>query len=515
MTMMLGLYRRFDMGNTYPRSVNDIEKHLTNISTRIFGNRFMPDQTLYEYLIEFLLVFVSPKDDDKITGRMQFHANANGYLQYWIEPRMGLRRFVFYDKSKKNNTVKVDEKAYKELQEILNKKNINQEVIDGIQDLLHGYAVVIKKRSWCAQSLLPLCPEMVFCDAMPNEKYRKTLDWPTNSNYDEIDTKFDFNKRNFLARGGEVYYLHLLQALEKEVDKKNKLERLLMMLMKENSKLSSICNLIQSSWEASLELTKESLYERMSLSFIPEEAYLECGKFSVDELINFLSNELPSINKIEILAKGVMFQILRMLSWRVDNYLQINRKSWIVDMKGNSADTVKKIAAKNYRNIEEGFITALNKSAREISVLENDYMKKIAKARQSSIDLFRLKGKELQCIIPINGPFERFSLSEDIIKFLVLALIPPKEKVTLNTFLGRMYEHYGIVIGPKEYRKSINDIDPKESRKSTNYIEHSLTNAFVENLNAFQAFLTAAGFLKELSDATSIVINPYKNILEE
>ena len=210
---MLGLYRRFDMGNTYPRSVNDIEKHLTNISTRIFGNRFMPDQTLYEYLIEFLLVFVSPKDDDKITGRMQFHANANGYLQYWIEPRMGLRRFVFYDKSKKNNTVKVDEKAYKELQEILNKKNINQEVIDGIQDLLHGYAVVIKKRSWCAQSLLPLCPEMVFCDAMPNEKYRKTLDWPTNSNYDEIDTKFDFNKRNFLARGGEVYYLHLLQAL--------------------------------------------------------------------------------------------------------------------------------------------------------------------------------------------------------------------------------------------------------------------------------------------------------------
>ena len=235
----------------------------------------------------------------------------------------------------------------------------------------------------------------------------------------------------------------------------------------------------------------------------------------MDELINFLSNELPSINKIEILAKGVMFQILRMLSWRVDNYLQINRKSWIVDMKGNSADTVKKIAAKNYRNIEEGFITALNKSAREISVLENDYMKKIAKARQSSIDLFRLKGKELQCIIPINGPFERFSLSEDIIKFLVLALIPPKEKVTLNTFLGRMYEHYGIVIGPKEYRKSINDIDPKESRKSTNYIEHSLTNAFVENLNAFQAFLTAAGFLKELSDATSIVINPYKNILEE
>ena len=68
---------------------------------RLFGNRFMPDQTLYEYLIEFLLVFVSAKDSDLKTGKMKFHNNSDNRLEYWIEPRMGLRRFIFMIKQEK------------------------------------------------------------------------------------------------------------------------------------------------------------------------------------------------------------------------------------------------------------------------------------------------------------------------------------------------------------------------------------------------------------------------------
>ena len=63
------------MGNTYPRTADDIDKHMSNISTRLFGNRFLADQTLYEYLIEFLLVFVSAKNEDLKTGKMKFHKN--------------------------------------------------------------------------------------------------------------------------------------------------------------------------------------------------------------------------------------------------------------------------------------------------------------------------------------------------------------------------------------------------------------------------------------------------------
>ena len=201
-----------------------------------------------------------------------------------------------------------------------------------------------------------------------------------------------------------------------------------------------------------------------------------------------------------------MFQIMRMLSWRVDNYLGVDKKYWIIDMKGSATDTVKKIAAENYRAIEDGFMTALNKSAREIELPDNEYMTKLNKAKKSSLDLFRAKGKELQCIIPTNGQFERFSLSEDIIRFLVLALVPPKKKMTLNMFLEKLYRHYGIVIGPEEYRNSVNE---------GNKLEASLSNSFTENVNAFQSFLKATGFLRELSDATSIVVNPYNNVLED
>ena len=242
------------------------------------------------------------------------------------------------------------------------------------------------------------------------------------------------------------------------------------------------------------------------MSFIPENAYKECEVYSVDELINFLSCKMHPINRIEVLAKGIMFQIMRMMSWRVSGYLENDKRKWIVDMNGASKDSVKKIAADAYSALEADFMTALNQIAREFKISEDEMMTCVQKAKQDSLDIFRAKGKEMQCIIPNKGAFERFSLSEDIIRFLVLALIAPGEKMTLNMFLEKLYEHYGIVIGPNEYRKSLeNDYS----------LDTSLASCFAENEVAFQKFLKETGFLKELSDATSIVTNPYASILKE
>ena len=73
-------------------------------------------------------------------------------------------------------------------------------------------------------------------------------------------------------------------------------------------------------------------------------------------------------------------------------------------------------------------------------------------------------------------------------------------------FLGKLFAHFGIVIGPDEYRKSLGD---------EAVMEKTLANSFNENVIAFQSFLKATGFLRELSDATSIVVNPYSSIKEE
>lgn len=502
--------------NTFPKGMNDDYQRMEKgkiISSMLFGNRFKADQTLYEYLIEFLLVYSSAKDSDLETGKMQFHdVLIERKLSYWVEPRMALRRFIFYDKARKNGAIKADEKAYQEMIKILKNKmdgmseDEKTEYIESIQDLFHGYAVVIKKRFWGAQALLPICPEFMLCGCDPTEKKRRDyVDWDNDP--ETVDTLFSFDKRNFLARGGELYYLHLLQGLQDNPEKKKVLETLLNDLIGvQCEKISKMASFVQNSWEEEMHFDKSELAQQLRLSYIPENAYLECESASIDELINYLSCKMHPINRMEILAKGVMLQIMRMMASRVANYLGVEKRKWIIDMKAASNDTVKKIAADSYSNLESDFMTALNKMAREAQCSEEEMMMQVQKAKKDSLDIFRAKGKEMQCIIPSKGAFERFSLSEDIIRFLVLSLIVPEEKMTLNMFLEKLYDHYGMVIGPNEYRKSL---------EGDAAIDISLASSFAENETAFQNFLKETGFLRELSDATSIVTNPYASILEE
>lgn len=502
--------------NTFPVGMNSDYDRIKNgkiVSSMLFGNRFKSDQTLYEYMIEFLLVYSSAKSDNLTDGKMSFHDTIiEKKLSYWVEPRMALRRFVFYDKARKKGTIKADEQAYQEMIKLLKAKmedmseEDKNEYLESIQDLFHGYAVVIKNRFWGAQALLPICPEFMMCGCDPSEKKRKAaVKWDDDPI--TVDSKFSFDRRNFLARGGELYYLHLLQGLEGQPEKKNTLEYLLNDLVAvQCEKISKMASFVQETWEKGMGFDRDELSQQLNLSFIPENAYKECEVYSVDELINFLSCKMHPINRMEILAKGIMFQIMRMISWRVSNYLGNDKRKWIVDMKGASKDSVKKIAADAYSALEADFMTVLNQIAREFDISEDEMMTCVQKAKQDSLDIFRAKGKEMQCIIPNKGAFERFSLSEDIIRFLVLALIAPGEKMTLNMFLEKLYEHYGIVIGPNEYRKSL---------ENDNSLDTSLASCFAENEVAFQKFLKETGFLKELSDATSIVTNPYASILKE
>ena len=502
--------------NTFPVGMNSDYDRIENskiISSLLFGNRFKSDQTLYEYMIEFLLVYSSAKNENLEDGKMSFHdTTIERKLSYWVEPRMALRRFVFYDKARKKGTIKADELAYQEMLKLLKNKmedipeEDKNEYLESIQDLFHGYAVVIKNRFWGAQALLPICPEFMMCGCDPSEKKRKaTVKWDDDPI--TVDSKFSFDRRNFLARGGELYYLHLLQGLEGKADKKETLEFLLNDLVAvQCEKISKMAAFVQNTWEQGMGFDREELAQPLNLSFIPENAYKECELYSVDELINFLSCKMHPINRMEILAKGIMFQIMRMMSWRVSGFLGEEKKKWIVDMKGASKDSVKKIAAESYSALEADFMTALNKIARELDISNDEIMSYVQKAKKDSLDIFRTKGKEMQCIIPNKGAFERFSLSEDVIRFLVLALIVPGEKMTLTMFLEKLYEHYGIVIGPNEYRRSLENNDN---------LDISLASCFSENEIAFQEFLKETGFLKELSDATSIVTNPYANILKE
>lgn len=487
-----------------------------NVSVRLFGNRIIGDQTLYEYLIEFLLIFISAKDKDGVTGVDKFHdSDCDGnQLHYYADPRIGLRRFVFYDRTKKGADVEVDQKAYNNFLQILQDEiedagdERKNEIIDSMQDMIHGYASVVKSRFWGAQMLLPICRSFVYCEAMPNEKKRKALVWDLSdekSCYD-IDQSFAFDKRNFLARGGEIYYLHLLQGLKNEPEKKELLEQLLHNLVGEQcKKMELVAEYLQTSWEKHMGYEKTKMLKHMQISAIPEDGYTDCEKYAVEELINFLSCSLDPVKRVEILAKGIMFQIMRMMATRVNKYLGTGRREWIIDMRDSSDNTVKKIAADSFRQIEDDFLTALNKMASELNENGNgDITYEVTnKDKRNSLEVFRSKGKEIQCIIPYTGGNERFTISEDIATFLVLSMLAPGEKMTYKMFLDKLFTHYGIVIGSEEYRKVC---------MIKNYYNLTLAGCFSKNAELFQSFLESIGFLRSLSDATSIVVNPYTKV---
>ena len=491
------------------------------IARNILGHRFHKDQNMMEYLIEFLLIFTSEKNNDKNDGKMKFHDSDDKKLQYTFDPKMGLRRFIFYDKTNKKDSVKLDENAYNELMDILAQRmdsiesKKKEEYLAGIQDLFHGYACVVKNRYWGAQALLPICPEFVLCESNPSTNARLELQNKIeniNSDTDEktisklcidIEKKFDCNRHNYLARGGEIYYLHLLQGLKGHSDKKELLEKLLTnMLTDGTKKISNMARFIQNTWLEEKEIDPKTLAVTLSMGYIPIDAYVKCEENSINELINYLSNNIHPVMRVEILAQGIMLQVMRMMTYAISERLHKKNEPWIIDMCATDNDVVKKISENSFRRIEEDFLSAISLEAD--ALYENKPLAKdINDAKDRSITIFRGKGKEIGVVIPFTGASERFSLSEDIIRFLILSCLAPGEKLTFDMFLERLYQHYNMVIGPIQYRKLVELNIGLEA----NYI-----NNFTNNMDAFSTFLKNAGFLRELSDATSIVYNPYSKV---
>ena len=510
-------------------------EEIENPAVRIYGNRFHGDQTVYEYLIEFLLVFASAKTKSRdengnitLANKLRFHTDTDAELAYFVEPRNGFRRFVFYEQAKKARQIPADEDAYKEIRRVLMERvdadrEADKEVfLNAARNLFYGYAVVLKNRSWCAQELLPLCPEMIFCEQMPMDNLRvngaekwSEFEEVKEYGYDPYDTfadaSFDYNRHNFLARGGELYYLHLLQYLKDKPQEKETLERLLNHLLTDKSAaFRKLASWIQETWEANRDIDPEYLSHKMPMGYIPAGAYEDSGKCAAKELINYLSSELHPVKRVEILAKGVMFQVMRMQAEQTAEYLQTNRFPLIADMRpGQGGAVIRKIAAESFDALRDAFIEAIQKhlASYETPGKTEEEKRKYAyklfvNARKESLDVFKGRGKELQCVIPSRGPYERFSLSEDVIRFLTLAIVPPGEKMDMDAFLAELYRRYRLVIGPKEYAQC--------ARSSG--LDEELTAAFQRNRDAFQDFLKAVGFLRDLSDATSIVINPYEKV---
>ncbi|MDQ0201069.1 hypothetical protein [Neobacillus ginsengisoli] len=492
-----------------------------NLQIQTYGQRLFRDQTLYEYLLEFLVIFASPKSLGKkdymdASHQFQFLSQAGeNQLFYFPTPRMGLKRFIFLNRSEIEKRFEVDINALEDHREILKGKltiDSNQQedfLLNILQDLLYGFNAIIGKRSWFAQSLLPVAPELIFCEAIGKKSDREKLE--KNSSFKDIDGKFDFNYRAFMARGGEVYYLHVLQGVQEKPDLKENLEKNLQELITGIPQLSQIAQFIQNSWRhdkiKELDGDQDSFIEKIdyvtkSMEWIPDN-YRNRAAFTVQELTNLLSSSINTLEKVEMLSSLIALQVMRMMCLQAQLLLEgKDNAEWLIDVINNPGNQIRKMAVASYEKLEENVFRAVHQAN-----IQNYMDKSVSNKAEEAIyedaskdtnRLIRKLGKQLGFVVPPKGGSMRFGINEEITKILVLSLVTPGERMLYTTFLDKCYKHFKIIIGPNEAKKHWSE---------NNSLDLTMFNA---NSEKFQDLLKDSGLLRDLSDSTAIVENPFQ-----
>ncbi|WP_294355790.1 hypothetical protein [uncultured Clostridium sp.] len=515
--------------NIFPSEVNwgKYKPEAQNLQIQTYGRRIRKDQTFYEYLIEFLLVFIGEGHNTKEVGLDKIK-DYDKRVHYEYENNIGLKRFIFLENSKKDNRYDIDEDANRELKEQLLKKMEvdgvkSDELLEIIRELYLGFTAFSGDRGWFAKALLPMCKDTIFPEAMGKVKFRKNLElWKNGMINLEVDEEFEFNEHNFMARGGEVYFLHVLQGLKyigesdniEAENLKNEINVRIGNLIDSFPQFRELSEWISSTWKEYIykESNGDKLEKIKSDCMWISNNYKKRSKFTIKELVNILRADINEFDKYEILSLAIIIQILRMMSEAaviVATEEKEDHPLWVVHVNGSSNNKVKKLAIESYKDIEENMMIAVAKMLVNYEkIKENRSGKKpptksslLKDAYDDSHKLLRKLGKDIGFVIPIKGDNMRFTVTDNIVKFFVLSLIEPEKKVTLDTFLQKLYINFGIIIGPREYEEYLKD---KEIVEDYSFLQN--------NLDDFQVLLRKNGFLKELSDATSIVINPYRKL---
>lgn len=504
----------------YPYGAIDPDGKKISIQSLLFGHRLKPQQTRYEYLVEFLQVAFASKKildsgcTDIVSDLFPVSNELNDHvIEYMPVSNMGLKRFIFFENSRLESKSNIDREAYQRCLEII-KESVQidgaditeKECIFILQNILYGFSIENIGRSWFNKSVLPICKEVLFPESLARKSKREgiTLDSA------DLDSSFDFNSYTYMARGGEVYYLHLMHAINNgNADKKEKFESQLESLINSIPELSVISKFIQERWREGVDLDEPDCNNpdvRKRLGAIPLE-YSYRDEMSLTEMICFLNNRIQPMEKLNLMSYGIVMQLFRLMITTAARGSVNPGSAWVLDVSNHDRKEygeIRKLAAHCFNKNEESITKYIDLGIEyyysQIEVSEKD--KKRKDADKDTNKLIRKIGKSMGIIIPITGPGMRYTLSEEAIKFLVMALIPASTKVTYDYFLDLLYEHFELVISAEHYSRAVTE------GKVVPLNNVAFLNA---NKEDFAQKLKECGFLRDLSDATAIVENPYES----
>lgn len=497
-----------------------------NPAIRLFGRRFYSDQTPIEYLAEFLLVFASSKiEEDRNEMSFPLVEQGSGLLKYWPKDHLSLKYFAFFASSKLETRHSVHQESYPHLLDKIYKGIQAQDdkkrnfTVKLLQSLFGGFVGVAKNRTWATHAFLPITKSLLGREV----GWRHTKALRENpSNWDDAKKYFDIGSHNFMARGGELLFLqlahlflrqpirvldemgnqykHLLDDVNEDL--RLRLQTALHKTITGLEGIDSLTKFVESHLEEYQYQTKPSMAK---MGWIPTNTTPESLLFAV-EMLNICNSSHGALQKLELLQDLCSMQVLRSLSFQgrrlggdrgitpgfAGNY------AWIVGSpeKGHASE-YKKASQKGYERIESMLYRAL----RIPESYEGDMPEEseIDKADTQCFKLFRKLGKEIGFIVPPSGRGMRMTLPNHLVRFFVGSLIRPGERIRLNEFYRRLFAHYGIAIASREMSKGLHWME-----ESTNIAGITADSIW------FEEALQRGGFLIALSDAVSMVKNPYK-----
>lgn len=525
-----------------------------NPAIRLFGRRFSEDQQTMDMLAEFLLVCASDKKiytepfstafPDEATLR-DWRTKSAG-LSYFPKARLNLKIFAFLESSRLDTRHrshrKHAEQLWKDLSNGLDLDTSAEKIsfLKTLSALFLGFWGNGASRTWCTQTFLPFCRELLCGEEIWNATAARSVD---PSGWDEVldnfSTLFDSSKHRFLARSGESLYLQICNALTQTKDEvaeevmsrpgialskdeatplclKDNLTTALASFFDATPKaLSDIIRFVDTSTETDTQRASDfpsGEPRNVMCGWIPQKSWTEGYLFAV-ELNRLLSANIGIIDKLELLEIECTLQVLRTLaSQTYRETLTSGGSPDGSDYRILLCDTGSK--KRKLKSFSEQSLSEISREIQQV-VRRPDLMEKVKdhfrddlnpekKVHQAYTDadkyaykLFRKLGKSIGLIVPPRGGAMKFTLNEKILRCLVLSLVPGR-RMTLETFKAQMKAHHGFVFDLKGLA---------DSRNWSGRIDELAGEESGEGW--LERMLDASGMLVRLSDACSLVRNPF------
>lgn len=525
------------MPKRFPNIELDYRKGDANPAVRLFGRRLFSDQTSIEFLIELLLVATSKK---KLTGEVFNHylppkevltRSWTDVLDYAPKARLNLKLFSFFGASKLDTRHEIHRRHLEDLDRRLRDKmsvydeDSEESVLKTLENLFLGFHGVGMQRTWCAQNFVPICESMIAGESIwKKTKTKNVEDW------EEALPYFSHKQFLFLARGGEVLYLQLCNALrQKAIDVRRWLE---------NAKLSDFLTPEEQNPEWLHEHLEKAIGDLMqevpttvsrlgafidhgveeytsnhtdfdcgtpkwvSCGWCPVEAWPEGYLFAV-ELLRVCRAKLDLMDKMDLLETLCSLQVMRSLITQGARYAGGTEDipMWpeyylgVSDPEGNSQAvkhvsraTVHKVSKTIYDALRHPVIrdrTPKGESDKLYKQADNNYGHK----------LFLTMGKRISLIVPKRGAGTRFVLNARLLRLLVVSL-SAGHRMTYDDFKLAAKGHFGLAFDETALGKAA-------SWSTETGLESfgGATDDWVVNM------LEEAGALRRLSDSCALVEN--------